>query len=54
MIWVLWNNRNDSIWNNERSGGTRLGMQELHIWQDLFQAQKVHDNGNIDHNYQTV
>lgn len=38
MIWVLWNNRNDWIWNNEKNGVNKLRMQAFHTWQYWFKA----------------
>lgn len=34
LIWMLWINRNNVIWNNERDEVTKLGMQAYHIWHD--------------------
>lgn len=30
LIWMLWKNRNNAIWNNDREETSKLGMQEYH------------------------
>lgn len=30
LIWMLWNNRNNAIWNNDREEALKLGMQAYH------------------------
>ncbi|XP_058742161.1 uncharacterized protein LOC131614614 [Vicia villosa] len=48
MVEVIWKNRNNIVWNNEREGLSRLGLQTYFNWQDWFAAQDNHEriNGN--------
>ncbi|XP_058759302.1 uncharacterized protein LOC131632582 [Vicia villosa] len=39
MIDVIWNNRNDYVWQNEKDDATTLGVKAIQIWNDWFQAQ---------------
>lgn len=34
MLWLFWNNKNNWIWNNEKSDETQLGTQAFHSWKD--------------------
>jgi hypothetical protein len=31
MIWLLWNNRNQWLWNHEKEDATQLGVHAFHI-----------------------
>ncbi|XP_058758128.1 uncharacterized protein LOC131631355 [Vicia villosa] len=48
MIDVLWNNRNNAIWNHEREEVDTLGLQALYRWQDWVNAQDWKQNGEMD------
>ncbi|GAU25083.1 hypothetical protein TSUD_257770 [Trifolium subterraneum] len=39
MIWMLWNNRNDWLWNKEKKSATQIGMQAFQTWSDWSKAQ---------------
>jgi hypothetical protein len=32
LVWVLWNNRNDWVWNNEKEAEWQLGVKALCLW----------------------
>jgi hypothetical protein len=32
LAWVLWNNRNNCIWNNEREAGQQLGVSKHYAY----------------------
>ncbi|GAU47116.1 hypothetical protein TSUD_98930 [Trifolium subterraneum] len=34
LAWVLWNNRNNCVWNNEREPRQQLGVKALHFWNE--------------------
>lgn len=40
MIDVIWKNRDDFVWHNEKEEWTRLGLSVVHRWNDWFQAQE--------------
>jgi hypothetical protein len=33
-VWVLWNNRNNKVWNNVAESGTILGFKAKQLWQE--------------------
>ncbi|MCH85217.1 pentatricopeptide repeat-containing protein, partial [Trifolium medium] len=39
MIWILWNHRNNWLWNNEKMNASQLGGQAFQMWNDWFIAQ---------------
>ncbi|XP_058767237.1 uncharacterized protein LOC131640887 [Vicia villosa] len=43
MIELLWHNRNDFIWNNEKEEVSRLGWLAFHKWQEWWLAQNPQD-----------
>jgi hypothetical protein len=32
LIWVIWNNKNNCVWNGEKEVGQQLGYKALHIY----------------------
>ncbi|XP_058776172.1 uncharacterized protein LOC131650483 [Vicia villosa] len=49
-IEVIWKNRNNIVWNNDREGFSRMGLQAFFNWQEWFTAQ---DNQNRSSNAHT-
>jgi ribonuclease HI len=52
MIWLLWNNRNQWLWNNEKRKATQLGVQALHMWEEWFAVQRFHDSTRVEEQVQ--
>jgi ribonuclease HI len=52
MIWLLWNNRNQWLWNNEKRTATQLGVQALHMWEEWFAVQRFHDSTRVEEQVQ--
>lgn len=48
LLDVMWKNRNNIIWNNEREEADKLGMQAFYNWQDWFIAQEWKHNENAN------
>ncbi|XP_058770455.1 uncharacterized protein LOC131644078 [Vicia villosa] len=46
MMEVLWKNRNNVVWNNDRGDISRLGLQAYFNWHDWFAAREVQDIPN--------
>ncbi|KAK2456441.1 hypothetical protein QL285_003807 [Trifolium repens] len=44
LLWLLWHNRNQWIWNQEKKDGAQLGAQAFHMWDDWYKAQQVDNN----------
>ena len=44
MLELLWNNRNDFIWRQEREEANKLGLCAFHRWNDWFQAQNTNND----------
>ncbi|CAJ2648983.1 uncharacterized protein LOC123904536 [Trifolium pratense] len=40
LLWVLWNNRNNKVWNDSQEIGHNLGHQSRHLWLDWFSMQR--------------
>jgi ribonuclease HI len=41
MLWVLWQNRNNMVWNAMQENGRHLGMKALHLWNEWNDVQWV-------------
>ncbi|XP_058783244.1 uncharacterized protein LOC131657910 [Vicia villosa] len=52
MIEMLWQNRNNFIWNNEKEEALRLGWIASHRWQEWLLAQHHQDREVIPPNSQ--
>ncbi|GAU12305.1 hypothetical protein TSUD_252550 [Trifolium subterraneum] len=50
LLWVLWNNRNNSLWNDLKEPGRSLGIKAMQLWQEWNsvqqQQQQIHTNLN--------
>ncbi|XP_058746458.1 uncharacterized protein LOC131619373 [Vicia villosa] len=47
MVEILWHNRNEFIWNNEKEEASRLGWLAFHKWQEWWLAQNSQDDEMI-------
>ncbi|GAU22732.1 hypothetical protein TSUD_138570 [Trifolium subterraneum] len=45
LIWCIWQNRNNTIWNNNSNSALQVGQQAFQAWQQWFDAQKLHNRG---------
>lgn len=54
MLWFLWNNRNNSLWNNENRGANQFGLQAFNNWKDWFIAQNNHQDTENEHQQQSL
>jgi ribonuclease HI len=55
MVWMLWNNRNNAVWNGEREHGSRLGVKAYQQWLDWKIAQNIQQqSSNINAQQQQV
>jgi hypothetical protein len=52
MIWTLWNNRNNWLWNNEKKNGNSLGTQALHVWNDWIIANNFNQEDGSNNQVQ--
>jgi hypothetical protein len=39
LLWTVWNNRNDKVWNGKNEAGRSMGFKALHLWHDWFALQ---------------
>ncbi|GAU34839.1 hypothetical protein TSUD_259190 [Trifolium subterraneum] len=39
LIWVLWNNRNNWVWNNIKENGQQLGYKAIYLWNEWNEVQ---------------
>jgi ribonuclease HI len=49
LIWVLWKNRNNWVWNQEKEHGQQLGYKALSLWLEWKSVQRVygHDEQQV-------
>jgi ribonuclease HI len=46
VVWMIWRNRNNSIWNNEKESGRGIGMKARQFWLEWNSVQQLqHNNG---------
>ncbi|CAJ2659660.1 unnamed protein product [Trifolium pratense] len=38
-IWLIWNNKNQWIWNHEKRNALQLGVQASHMWNEWYEIQ---------------
>jgi ribonuclease HI len=41
LIWVVWNNRNNCVWNDTKESGRNLGHKARQLWEEWFSAQQI-------------
>jgi hypothetical protein len=41
LVWEMWNNRNNSVWNNVKEPGQTVGIKALCHWSEWKQVQTV-------------
>ncbi|CAJ2653028.1 unnamed protein product [Trifolium pratense] len=39
LLWVLWNNRNDKVWNGSTEAGRSLGLKARQLWCEWYSVQ---------------
>jgi hypothetical protein len=40
LLWTVWNNRNDQVWNNKQEPGRNLGFKSMQYWCDWYALQQ--------------
>ncbi|PNX64530.1 hypothetical protein L195_g054067 [Trifolium pratense] len=46
VIWVLWNNRNNWVWNHTKKSGQQLGHKALCLWNKWNEVQTVRNHSS--------
>jgi ribonuclease HI len=41
LLWVLWSNRNNCVWNDSKETGRALGFKAKHLWDEWYAAQQL-------------
>ncbi|KAK2426926.1 hypothetical protein QL285_025545 [Trifolium repens] len=41
VVWVLWNNRNNWVWNQTKESGQQLGVKAIWMWNEWNEVQAV-------------
>ncbi|KAK2399873.1 splicing factor SF3a60 protein [Trifolium repens] len=41
VVWIIWNNRNNSIWKDVVESGLCLDFKALQVWEDWFTVQSM-------------
>jgi ribonuclease HI len=44
LVWILWQNRNNFVWNQEKDHGQHLGNKALLTWNDWQAVQRVYNS----------
>jgi hypothetical protein len=54
LVWVLWNNRNNVVWNDTKELGRQLGFKARYMWEEwaVVQQCQQHDRPQISHHQQ--
>jgi hypothetical protein len=42
LLWTLWKNRNEKVWNNVKEAGRSLGFKAVHAWNEWISVQQHH------------
>ncbi|GAU27143.1 hypothetical protein TSUD_104520 [Trifolium subterraneum] len=45
LIWMLWKNRNNCVWNHEKEQGQELGIKALSYWHEWEAVQNTYSSG---------
>jgi hypothetical protein len=45
LVWILWQNRNNYLWNQEKDDGQHLGYKALLTWTDWRAVQRAYNIG---------
>jgi ribonuclease HI len=55
VVWSLWNNRNNKVWNDTNDPGRNLGFKARHLWEDWYVVQQVqHDAAGVNQLQQEI
>ncbi|KAK2374683.1 putative mitochondrial protein [Trifolium repens] len=46
VVWVLWNNRNNWVWNQTKESGQQLGVTAIWMWNEWNEVQAVRNSSN--------
>jgi hypothetical protein len=41
LVWVLWSNQNNCVWNNSKEPGRDLGHKAKFLWNEWHAAQQL-------------
>jgi ribonuclease HI len=41
VVWTLWNNRNNKVWNDTNDPGRSIGLRARHLWEEWFAVQQL-------------
>ncbi|PNX87788.1 hypothetical protein L195_g043884, partial [Trifolium pratense] len=44
LMWLLWKNRNNNVWNNTKLSARQCGAQALYLWDEWAAVQKASAN----------
>jgi hypothetical protein len=54
VAWVLWNNRNNKVWNDVMEPGRNLGFKAKQLWEDWFVVYNQQPRGHYREQQQHV
>jgi ribonuclease HI len=44
LMWILWQNRNNMVWNNTHESGRVLGLKARYFWEEWHAVQELNHN----------
>jgi ribonuclease HI len=49
LVWNLWNNRNNTVWNETRETGRSVGFRTRHLWEEWNMANTLNHSAATRH-----
>ncbi|PNX67957.1 hypothetical protein L195_g055906 [Trifolium pratense] len=46
LVWSLWNNRNNCVWNSIKEAGQQIGIKSECMWREWQAVQTARDAGS--------
>ncbi|MCI28343.1 pentatricopeptide repeat-containing protein, partial [Trifolium medium] len=46
LMWILWNNRNNAVWNQSKETGQQLGVKAMCFWSEWEAVQTARGSSN--------
>jgi ribonuclease HI len=44
LVWAIWQNRNNSVWNSTKEPGRGIGVKSRQLWSEWYSAQQFNHN----------
>ncbi|MCH93246.1 cytochrome P450 [Trifolium medium] len=54
LVWVLWHNKNNRVWNDDHEPGRNLGFKARHMWEECSAVQHMQQRRQSEQQQQHV